>query len=133
MRLPASIVLGRLNRMQRQHEAADSLFHEALNVGSRLLEARPGAADIHMRIGEAYVGLGDTDTAMIFLNMAEFLEYRPYYVGRILVAIGNAYDLLRMRDQAVAHYRRVLEIPTSYPAQAEARKYLKEPYKAGRA
>jgi tetratricopeptide (TPR) repeat protein len=88
---------------------------------------------MHMRVGEAYVGLGAADTALIYLSMAEFLEYRPYYIGRVLVAIGNAYDLLRMRDQAVAYYKRVLETPTSYPSRVEARRYLKEPFKPGRA
>lgn len=132
-RVEANLYLGRLKRLQGGHAAADSCFREALNAGGRLLQARPGTADMHMRVGEAYVGLGAADTALIYLNMAEFLEYRPYYIGRVLVAIGNAYDLLRMRDQAVAYYKRVLETPTSYPSRVEARRYLKEPFKPGRA
>jgi tetratricopeptide (TPR) repeat protein len=132
-RVEANLFLGRIKRLKGEHELADSLFRDALERGGRLLQSRPGTADMHMRVGEAYVGLGDADTALIFLEMAEFLEYRPYYVGRITVAMGNAYDLMGMREHARALYNRVLDTPTSYAAQAEARRYLKEPYKAGRA
>jgi tetratricopeptide (TPR) repeat protein len=83
-------------------------------------------------MGEAYVGLGQPDTAMIYLDVAEFLEYRPYYVGRVLVAMGNAYDLLGMRDFAVPLYRRVLDTTTSYPARKAAKRYLAEPFRVNR-
>jgi len=119
-------------RQSGRHDEADSLYAYTRDATQQLLQARPAAGDLFLRLSEAYIGLGHPDTALIYLDVAEFLEYRPYYVGRILVALGNAYDLLDMRDQAIAFYREVMEVPTSYPARVEARKYLREPYQVNR-
>jgi tetratricopeptide (TPR) repeat protein len=121
-----------IHRQDGRHEDADSLYIYTKSATQQLLQARPAAGDLYLRLSEAYIGLGQPDTALIYLDVAEFLEYRPYYVGRILVALGNAYDLLGMRDQATAFYREVMEVPTSYPARVEARKYLREPYQVTR-
>jgi tetratricopeptide (TPR) repeat protein len=128
-----ALLRGGMLRSEGRHEEADSLYRQALNTSLGMLQSRPGAADIYLRIGEAYVGLGDADTAMTYLDVAEFLEYRPYYVGRVLVAIGNAYDLLGMRDRARQFYREAVEDRTSYPARVTARRYLQTPYKVDRA
>ena len=121
-----------MRRREGRRAEADSLYQVALASSRALVEGRPGGGDLYLRMGEAYVGLGQPDTAMIYLDVAEFLEYRPYYVGRVLVAMGNAYDLLGMRDFAVPLYRKVLETPTSYPARKLARRYLAEPFRVNR-
>lgn len=123
---------GGFRRSEGRHAEADSLYHQALFATQRLLEQRPGGGDLYLRLGEAYVGLGQPDTAMIYLDVAEFLEYRPYYVGRVLLAIANAYDLLGMRDHAVPLYRQVLETTTSYPARKQAKRFLREPFRVNR-
>jgi len=123
---------GGVRRSQGRHDEADSLYRTALNTSLGLLEGRPGGGDLYLRIGEAYVGLGQADTAMVYLDVAEFLEYRPYYVGRVQVAMGNAYDLLGMRDFAVPVYRKVIDHVTSYPARKLALRYLETPYSVKR-
>ena len=120
---------GQMRRAEGKDAEADSLFRLALQVTLGVLQSRPGGGDLYLRIGEAYVGLGHADTALIYLDVAEFLEQRPYYVGRLLNALGNAHDLLNMRDFALEFYREALETPTSYPARADARKYLQRPYR----
>lgn len=87
------------------------------------------AADLYLRASEGYVGMGAADTALIYLEVADFLEYRPYYMGRVQIAYGNAYDLLGMRDRAKEHYRRVLEKKYSFPSMEAARRYLKTPFR----
>ena len=121
-----------MRRSEGQHDEADSLYLYAQRITQRMLQQRPAAGDLYLRLGETYVGMGQADTALIYLDVAEFLEYRPYYVGRVLIAIGNAYDLLGMRDFALDFYREALEVPTSYPARVEARKYMREPYRVSR-
>jgi tetratricopeptide (TPR) repeat protein len=121
-----------LLRTEGQTEEADSLVRLALGGTFELLRNRPGSGDLYLRVGEAYVQLGEPDTAFIYLDVAEFLEYRPYYVGRVLLAMGNAYDLLGMRDHAKLYYQRVLDSHTSYPARVEARRYLREPFRVNR-
>jgi tetratricopeptide (TPR) repeat protein len=124
---------GFMRRLQGKHEQADLQFRKALRETMALLVDRSGAGDLYLRAGEAYAGLGHSDTALTYLDVAEFLEYRPYYIGRILVAMGNAYDLLGMRDRALYYYQRVIDENTSYPARTEARKYILDPYKVNRA
>jgi tetratricopeptide (TPR) repeat protein len=111
---------------------ADSLLRVALDQTLRVMQSRPGSADLYLRAGEAYVHMGVADTALVYLDVAEFLEYRPYYSSRVYVAIGNAYDLLGMRDFAVEYYRMALTEPTSFPSQVLARRYLKTPFKVDR-
>jgi len=128
-RMEANLLGGRIRRAEGHDHEADSLFRQALARAQRLLSARPNTADLYMRAGEAYVGLGEPDTALTYLNMADFLEYRPYYVGRILIAMGNAYDLLGMRDFALKYYNIVLDSKSSYPSKVAARRYIKTPFK----
>lgn len=123
---------GAMRRRAGQHADADSLYRWALATTQRLLEQRPGGGDLYLRMGEAYLGLGHADTALFYLDVAEFLEYRPYYVGRVLVAMANGYDLLGMRDHALPLYRQVLETKTSYPARKQAKRYLREPFRVNR-
>lgn len=124
---------GFMRRSQGRNDEADMFYQEALRRTLALLADRSGSGDLYLRAGEAHAGLGHSDTALIYLDVAEFLEYRPYYVGRILVAIGNAYDLLGMRDRAKSYYQRAIDENTSYPARVEARRYISEPYKINRA
>lgn len=124
---------GFMRRAQGENEEADLFYDLALRQTMALLVDRSGAGDLYLRVGEAYAGLGHSDTALTYLDVAEYLEYRPYYVGRILVAMGNAYDLLGIRDRALMYYQRAIDENTSYPARIEARRYISEPYKINRA
>lgn len=124
---------GFMHRARGENDEADQFFERALRQTTALLVDRSGAGDLYLRVGEAYVGLGHSDTALTYLDVAEFMEYRPYYIGRILVAMGNAYDLLGMRDRALMYYQRAIDENTSYPARVEARRYISEPYKINRA
>jgi tetratricopeptide (TPR) repeat protein len=128
-RVEASLHLAKLRRIEGKDDEADSLYHSVIANSLRLLDDRNGSADLYLRVGEGYVGLGAADTALIYLPVAEFLETRPYYEGRVLVALGNAYDLLGMRDRAKSYYHEVLDRTTCYPAAEAARKYLRSPYK----
>jgi tetratricopeptide (TPR) repeat protein len=121
-----------LRRNEGSNDVADSLVRRALNGTFELLRSSPGSADLYLRAGEAYIQIGEPDTAFVYLDVAEFLEYRPYYVGRVLLAMGHGYDLLGMRDYAKRYYQSVLDRHTSYPARVEARKYLREPYRVNR-
>jgi tetratricopeptide (TPR) repeat protein len=121
-----------MRRAEGKHAEADSLLRAALDRSLRIMQSRPGAADLYLRAGEAYVHLGRADTALVYLDVAEFLEYRPYYTARVHMAIGNAYDLLGMRDEALEYYRLALTKPSSYPSKVLARRYLKTPFKVDR-
>jgi len=128
-RIEASLQLAKVRRAQGRDAEADSLFRSVIEGSQRLLEDRSGSADLYLRVGEGYIGLGQADTAMIYLPVAEFLETRPYYEGRVFVALGNAYDLLGMRDRAKSYYHEAIDQRTCYPAIEAARKYLRSPYR----
>lgn len=129
-RIEANLHQAYLRRAEHDDRTADSLYHFVAMTSLNLLQERSMAADLYMRAAEGYVGMGAADTALIYLEVADFLEYRPYYVGRVQIAYGNAYDLLGMRDRAVEHYRRALKEKSSFPSKEAARKYLKTPFRA---
>jgi tetratricopeptide (TPR) repeat protein len=119
-----------LRRVAGDDDVADSLYRFVAETSLGLLQERSMSADLYLRAAEGYIGLGSADTALVYLEVADFLETRPYYVGRVLIAYGNAYDLVGMRDRAVQEYRRVLDLKSSYPSIEAARMYLKTPYRA---
>jgi len=129
-RAEANLHQAYLRRIAGDDEAADSLYRFVAGTSLNLLQERSMSADLYLRAAEGYIGLGSADTALVYLQVADFLETRPYYVGRVLIAYGNAYDLVGMRDRAVEEYRRVLDLKSSYPSLEAARRYLKTPYRA---
>jgi len=129
-RLEANLQQAQIRRAEGDDAAADSLYHFVAGTSLNLVQDRSMAADLYLRAAEGYVGMGAADTALIYLEVADFLEYRPYYVGRIQIAYGQAYDLLGMRDRAMDYYRRVLKEKYSFPSTEAARKYMKSPFRA---
>ncbi len=113
----------------KQPDSAASYYQRALNDAKILVGSYNDNSLHHLRMGRAAVRLNSPDLAAQELELAFFLEERMFYIGQILLAKGETFDLKKDRKSAVAEYRKVLDLPTAYLEKQQARKYLKSPYK----
>jgi tetratricopeptide (TPR) repeat protein len=79
-------------------------------------------------LGIAYFGAGDTGNAWDVLQVAWFLENRPFYTGMINLWLGKIADVRGERDVARDFYGQVLSGASAQYHQEEARRYLESPY-----
>jgi hypothetical protein len=57
--------------------------------------------------------------------MAEFLEDRPLYQGRVFLALGKVYEKKGDLKRAGEYYNEVLGLPTGFEEKKEAEELLK--------
>jgi len=117
----AFIALGR-------KDSAAAYFQTALDNAKLLVGAYNDNPLHHLRVGKAALRLGSADLALQHLDVALFLEERMFYIGQILLALGQAKDLKKQRAEAIADYKEVLELPTAYLDRRLAERLLKSPY-----
>ncbi len=127
----ARIMLGHLwlkSREQAERAKAVPVFQEAINA----LQSRSQKHDVspteQMWLGMAFLGIDDQSNALTSLQLADYLETRPFYKGMIALWLGKAADLRGERDVATKYYNAVLSGSSAAYTQAEARAYLKAPY-----
>lgn len=89
----------------------------------------PGNPLNYYFLGEMFLTKGFADSAITNLQIAQFVEERPYFLGRIALALGNAYDLKKMRKEALAAYQTGLSIPCIPFDRRRLEDYLKKPYR----
>ncbi|MGH8004084.1 MAG: tetratricopeptide repeat protein, partial [Limisphaerales bacterium] len=109
--------------------------NELLNAAwGSLRQARsdaPGAPVNYWRLGELFLYKNLPDSAEANLKFALYLETRPYYLAKIFIRLGNLYDVLNRRQQAVEHYRQVLQMASAPPDRRRAQAYLARPFRLG--
>jgi tetratricopeptide (TPR) repeat protein len=71
---------------------------------------------------------GQFDKAGENLEIAHFLERRPYYQALALLELGRLFDLKGDHRKAVEYYRRVVGIGGGEYLSSLARKYIEKPY-----
>ena len=107
---------------------AKEYYSLAIRSLQSTLQAQTLATAVHVWLGVAYVGLGETATAQNYLEGALFLELRPFYLAMAHLWLGKIADLEGNREKALDHYSQVLALPSAAYHQAEAERYVKEPY-----
>ncbi|HXF49276.1 MAG TPA: hypothetical protein VNL73_07615 [Verrucomicrobiae bacterium] len=109
--------------------------NELLNAAwGSLRQARsdaPGIPANYWRLGELFLYKNLPDSAEANLKFALYLETRPYYLAKIFIRLGNLYDLLNRRQEALAHYRQVLQMAAAPLDRRRAQGYLSRPFKLG--
>ncbi len=104
----------------------------ALNGSKALMIGGSPKPLMYMRAAEAFIALGQADPAIEQLDMALFVEERKFYVGRMALAMGKAYDLKGKRDTALEYYNLVQDAPGGFLFREEADKYITKPYSVNR-
>jgi len=127
-RIDACLNLGLIAKNSGQADSAREYFTMALNGAKNLLASGGDNPIYNLRAGEAALYLKESQAASEYLSMAEFVELRPFYLGRIFLTIGKMHDLKKERAVARQYYQRVLDINAAYLDKSEAQKYLSQPF-----
>jgi tetratricopeptide (TPR) repeat protein len=109
-------------------QQAETYFTAAKDHFQRSVQQQPTAALFQIWLGQAYLGLDDAANAYNHLQVALFLETRPFYQGLTTLLLGKTADVMGERELAREYYGQVLALPAAAYHQAEAQKYLDEPY-----
>jgi len=102
---------------------------EALTSLNQTLSANNSSPSSQMWAGIASLELGHVNQALDYLNVAYFLETRPFYLGMINLWLGKISDLNGDRQGARNYYGQVLALPSADYHQREARTLLESAYK----
>jgi predicted Zn-dependent protease len=86
---------------------------------------------IHFKYGEALLTAGQGErAAKEFLAATKVERAEPGLVTMAHLYAARAYDVAGKRDEALAQYKEVLARPNVYDAHDEAKRGLKQAYKA---
>ncbi len=109
-------------------DSARIFYQAALDTAKILLGNIKDKPLFRLRVARAAVRLGEGGTALDQLQTEFFIEERMYYIGEILLTMGQAYDLLGERKMAEQEYRKLFLYPTAFLDQEMAEKYMRTPY-----
>ncbi len=86
---------------------------------------------VHFKYGEVLLLAGNGDRAAAeFLSVTKIEKAEPTLVTMSHLNAAKAFDLAGKRKEAMSHYRQVLTRPDIFDAHDEAKKGMREPYKA---
>ncbi len=125
------IYLGELVRRHRNKTdsaRAMTYYSEALGAYQQALQTNQTNPSLYMWMGIAALGFGDTDNAFNSLEMAQFLETRPFYIGMINLWLGKLSDVRGDHTAATDYYGAVLAGASADYHQREARRLIEHPY-----
>ncbi|MEE8405064.1 MAG: hypothetical protein V3S17_06710, partial [candidate division Zixibacteria bacterium] len=108
---------------------ARDYFAVALSIFSQQQQVNPALATPYMWSGIALIGLGDAENARDQLELALFLESRPFYIGMINLWLGKTADISNNRQTAEDYYSQVLSAESASYHQDEARRLLEKPFR----
>ncbi len=109
-----------------QQQLAQGYLQEAATMYQQSLSVNRSVPSQYLWLGAALVGLDEVDAAVEYLNLADFLETKPFYTGMINLWLGRAYDRMKQYDKAREHYSRVLSVASADYHQRQARAYLEK-------
>src|SRR6185369_6183951 len=127
-----------VERKKKNIEAAVKAEREAFATFEDLLHDRTvrdtvsRALDlVHFKYGEVLLTAGDGErAAKEFLAATKVEHAEPTLVTMAHLYAARAFDLAGKREDALSQYRQVLTRPDIYAAHDEAKKGLREPFKA---
>ena len=116
--------------MQAEKEAF-ATFDEVLR-DRNVREAAGRALDlVHFKYGEALLTAGYNErAAKEFLSVTKVAQAEPGLVTMAHLYAARAYDVAGKREEALAQYKEVLARPNVYDAHEEAKRGMKQAYKA---
>jgi tetratricopeptide (TPR) repeat protein len=118
-------------RVRGDFKKGNELLNAAWGALRQSRSDAPGFPVNYWRLGELFLYKNLPDSAEANLKFALYLETRPYYLAKIFIRLGNLYDLLNRRQEALAHYRQVLQMAAAPLDRRRAQGYLARPFKLG--
>ncbi len=105
---------------------AQANLYSGLRSSTHYLSSSGGLfANPYVKIGELYLSLGALDSALVTFQIAEFLEDRPFYLGKVYLDLGKLYELKGEKEKAIDYYQQVLHLPSGYEEKLLAQERLK--------
>jgi tetratricopeptide (TPR) repeat protein len=117
--------LGTIYDKLGETEQAKKTFERALLNARRFVHEFPDRPIPYLRLGESFFNVGKIDSAVNFLEISEFMEDRPVYRGRVLLALGKAYQRRGDVSRARLSLQEVLGLPCGFEERKEAKTLLK--------
>jgi len=117
--------LGKVFQKLHQEEKAKESFKKALDFSEHFIFSYSEDPLPYLKKGELFFNLGEIDSAINYFEIAEFLEDKPLYRGRVLLALGKAYQKKGDRKRAEEYYNDVLDLSSGFQEKKEAEKLLK--------
>ncbi len=117
--------LAKVYQKLHQEEKAQESFKKALNFSGSFLFRYPEEPLPYLKRGELFFNMGEIDSSLNYFKIAEFLEDRPLYRGRVFLALGKAYEKKGDRKRAEEYYNEVLDLPSGFQERQEAEERLK--------
>ena len=132
----ALVSLAGVKRKEKDLAGAVQAEKEAFATFDELLRDRNTAARaldlIHFKYGEALLIAGYNDrAAKEFLAATKVDRAEPGLITMAHLFAARSYDVAGKRDEALAQYKEVLARPNVYDAHDEAKRGLRQAYKAG--
>ncbi|MCI0329640.1 MAG: hypothetical protein L0196_01620 [candidate division Zixibacteria bacterium] len=118
-------------RVKGDFKKGNDLLNAAWGAYRRARSDAPGVPASYWRLGELFLYKNLSDSAEANLQFALYLETRPYYLAKILIRMGNLYDLINQRKKAVGYYRSALRQAAAPPDRRRAQAYLTKPFRLG--
>ncbi len=111
-------------KLGKIQEAKES-FQKALFYARRFVVEYSDRPIPYLRLGESFFNVGEIDSAINFFQIAEFLEDRPLYRSRVLLALGKAYQRKNDVSKAKLYFQEVLNLPSGFEEEKKAERLLK--------
>jgi aminopeptidase N len=112
---------------------SDGRFNDAIDEYQRAIDIDKNSSLAAFRMGEALFELGNTQAAANTFRDALNGDLKPKWIEVWThINLGKIYDYRGQRDRAVPEYQKAINTgDDAYGAQAEAQKYLTEPFRKG--
>ena len=127
-RLDYSIEEARL-RISAGEANADSSLMRAADGAIAGTESAPDDPRAYLVAGKAFALLGRYDRAADNLNIAYFLERKPYYLASTLLELGKTADLQGKRKEAIEYYTKASKSAGGVYIDKLCEKYIKSGYR----
>jgi tetratricopeptide (TPR) repeat protein len=117
--------LGTIYEKLGKAEEAENSFQNAVFYARRFVVEFSDRPIPYLKLGESFFNVGQIDSAINSLQIAEFLEERPLHRGRVLLILGKAYQKKNDVSKAKSYFQEVLNLPVGFEERKEAERLLK--------
>jgi tetratricopeptide (TPR) repeat protein len=117
--------LGTIYERLGETEEATNARERALLSAKHFVHEFPEKPIPYLKLGESFFSVGKIDSAVNFLEISEFMEDRPVYRGRLLLALGKAYQKRGDLSRAKRSLQEMLGLPCGFAERKEAERLLK--------
>jgi tetratricopeptide (TPR) repeat protein len=124
-----SILKARLQLALGNSILADSILNIALTLSNNVISLVPSEARGYINSAYVHMFSSSFQEADNLLQIALFVENRPYYLSQANLALGRLYNLKGDHQTAEKYYDTVIQSNSSKYMKSLAKNYISNPYK----